>query len=486
LHLVASRVLKGSIVVTASSMITFALRFARNIILAHLLTRFDYGACVALIAVVTSAQLLTDFGFDKLLVQERSLAIETLQPVLTALSVLRAGFGGLLLLVLSKPLAVMFGAPNAIGSFALLAVGVVLQGFSHLDLVRVQRSHQFAPLAWQNLVVSVVDFVVVLTWAYLFRGFLAVPIAFVASTVAGILVSQLLAEERFCLRWDTTVVRRAWTFGSPLVLSGIVILLASQADRLLVGASLGLPVLAVYGAAMTIIATPTSFVSNIVITVLLPTLSEVISNEAAFAKRFKYVGIVITFVAGIIFMPVMFLGKPVITRVFGPAYSPEFELIWVIVLGQAAALLRVWPNIGALALGDTRNLIVSNIPRAIGVVFALAAIHLGFGLMGIAVSFAFGEVISLASALWHLRHRRPHLLLGSFLLFTILYTGILLAAETSYHIEGQVVAAVAASLAFNCLLGVVFLAVSTESRIVLKTLFRRIIGRGKQTRMPQQ
>jgi O-antigen/teichoic acid export membrane protein len=475
LSLIASRVLKGSIVVTASSLIVFALRFFRNIILAHLLTKFDYGACVALTTVVTSAQLLTDFGFDKLLVQDRSVAVGALQPVLTSLTVLRAVFGALLLLALSKPLAILFGAPNVTGAFALLAIGVVVQGFAHLDIIRVQRLHQFLPFAWQNLGIAVMDFVAVLAWAYVFRSYFAVPIAFIASTAVGLVISQLLAHSKFSLRWDKAIVKQAWRFGSPLVLSGIVILLASQADRLLVGASLGLPVLAVYGAAMTIIATPTSFVSNVAITVLLPTLSEVASDEAAFTKRFRYIGIIIMLIAGIIFMPVMFLGKPAITRAFGASYDPDLELVWIIALGQVAALLRVWPNIGALALGETKNLIVSNIPRAIGIVLALLAIHFHFGLLGIAISFAIGEVTSLVSALWHLRHRRPQLFLGSFLLFSILYTGILLAAETSYRVEGHLVAGVAASFAFNCILGLVFVIMSAESRSVMKAAMRRLI-----------
>lgn len=477
MRLTTSRVLKGSLVVTASSLVAFALRFSRNILLAHLLTKFDYGACVALTTVVTSAQLLTDFGFDKLLVQDRSTAVDALQPVLTTLTLIRASFGCLLLLALSKPLADLFGAPNATGAFGVLALAVFVQGFGHLDLVRAQRDHQFLPLAAQNLAIAVIDFATVLAWAYAFRGYFAIPVAFITSITAGVLVSQLLATSRFSLRWDKAIVKQAWRFGSPLVLSGIIILLASQADRLLVGASLGLSVLAVYGAAMTIIATPTSFVANVVITVLLPTLSEVALNEEAFTRRFRYIGILITFIAGIIFMPVMFLGKPAITRAFGHAYNPSLELIWIIGLGQAAALVRVWPNIGALALGETKNLIVSNIPRAVGVVLALIAVHLGFGLLGIAISFAIGEVASLVSALWHLRHRRPQLLLGSFLLFSILYTGILLAAETSYHVEGQLIAAVAASFAFNCLLGLVFLTVSAESRNVVKAALRRLSRR---------
>jgi O-antigen/teichoic acid export membrane protein len=477
LRLTASRILKGSVVVTASSIIIFALRFARNIILAHILIKFDYGACVALTTVVTSAQLLTDFGFDKMLIQERSAPIDRLQPVLTALNIVRATFTGLLLLALARPLSDMFGAPNAMGAFALLALGVFLQGLFHLDLIRVQRDHQFAPIAYQNLTVALVDFVVVLVWAYLFHGYFAVPVAYMASTAGGLIVSQLLAERRLSVRWNADIVKRAWQFGSPLVLSGIIILLASQADRILVGASLGLPMLAVYGAAMTIIATPTSFVSNVAITVLLPALSEAASDDVQFTQRFRYVGIIVTFIAGMIFMPVMFLGKPVIARAFGVAYSPSLELVWIIGLGQAAALVRVWPNLGALALGETKNLIVSNIPRAIGVAIALLATHLNLGLLGIAVSFAFGEVVSLVSALWHLRHRRPQLLLGSFLLFAILYTGILLAAETSYQVEGEVLVAVAASFAFNCLLGVVFLLVSADTRRVLKTAMARIARR---------
>jgi O-antigen/teichoic acid export membrane protein len=422
---------RSTLIVTGASTAGYFLRFARNIVLARLLSQADYGVCVALTAVMMSVQSLTDFGFDKLLIQDRRPDDSRLQAVLTTLAILRGVMSATLLLALAPVFANLFGVPAALGAFRLLPIAVVIAAMAHLDNARFQKEHRFSPDALSGLAINLLDFVLVLVGVYVFRSYAVLPLAFIGSMLGGALVSHAMAARPYRLAWDGALVREAFVFGGPLVWSGLILLLASQADRILVGASAGMLQLAVYGATMTIISTPAWLATRIVSVVCLPLLAEVSGTGEAFTRRFRQIAGGAMASAAALFLPLIVLGRPVILLVFGRHYDPPPDLVWVIAIGQAASFLRVVPNVAALAAGDSRNLALSNLPRTAGIALAFVAVHFHLGLVAVAACFAVGEILSLSSALWHITRSHRGILAGLAAQLFVLCTFLIGAAFAS-------------------------------------------------------
>jgi PST family polysaccharide transporter len=416
---VAQRFARNSALLSSAAVASFAFRFLRNIALAHLLSQVDYGKCVLLSAVMASVQLLSDLGFDRMLIQNRSTDNELLQATLATLSLARAILSGLLLFATAPLLSNALGMPDALPAFRYLSITSMLQGLFHLDSKRLQREHRFVP----DIIVSVggdaVEFSVAVVSAYIFRTYAVLPFVFLCGALTGVFLSHWVAERKFAFRLNKEVSLQAIRFGYPLMLSGLIVLLASQADRMVIGAAVGLPSVAIYGAAMTIISTPGILVGRVGLSISMPVLTEAAERPELFSRRFRSIGVMAAMAAVSISIPLMLTGTKIIALVFGPRYAPPTDLVWIIALGQTATLLRVWPNVAALALGDTRNLAISNIPRLIGIALAVMGTHFHAGLIEIAGCFALAEVVALASALGHLQWRRPGTLHGLAIFLTL-------------------------------------------------------------------
>jgi O-antigen/teichoic acid export membrane protein len=412
MSLLIARLRQNSLIVTVGLCCSLAFKFLRNLFLARLLTQSDYGVCVALSAVIVSATLISDMALDKMLVQERQVDEAALQRTVTSLLLIRALVTAAILLLVAQPLAAVLGVPQSANAFRLLSVSVAVLGFLHLDTKRYQRSHRFLPDSIVAVSGDALDFLFSVGGAYLYRSFYAVPLSSILSACGSVFVSRLLSERPFSLGWDPSMVRRALSYGLPLMASGLIILLSTQADRIIVGAVVGLKQLAIYGATLTIVSTPGLLAGRVALSVPLPVLADVSQDAVAFARRFRSLGVLTASAAIAIFLPLMLIGGQVIAFAFGARYRPPQDLTWIIAVGQAAALLRVWTNVGALALARTRNLLISNAPRLVGVTLALALSQYKAGLLTIAACFAFGEIAALLSSLWHFTRIKPGILSG--------------------------------------------------------------------------
>ena len=478
---VAPRFARNSMLLSLAAMASFAFRFLRNIALAHLLTQADYGTCILLSAAIMSIQLLSDLGFDRLLIQDRSVDNHVLQSTLTTLSVGRAALSALLLFGSAPLVASALGIPAAQSAFRLLSVTALLQGFFHLDSKRLQRDHRFIPDIIVTTGGDAVEFTVAVIAAYIFRSYAVLPVVFICGALTGVALSHWVAERRYALGWDRAVALRALTFGYPLVLSGLIVLLASQADRMIIGAAVGLTSVAIYGAAMTIVSTPGVLVGRVGLSVSLPTLTEVAESADMLARRFRRVGVIATAICVAIFVPLMLIGGPVIVLVFGARYAPPPNLIWIIALGQAAALLRMLPNVTALALGDTLNLVVSNVPRVLGIVLAVIVLKFKGGVIEIAACFAIGEWAALLSALVHLAFRRRYLARG--------FEALMLGTAATLAVGALVAHAAVLRLPLGILASVVIVAafaavawgLSPDARSVADLAMRQLLSRWRRT-----
>ncbi|HXC56167.1 MAG TPA: oligosaccharide flippase family protein [Rhizomicrobium sp.] len=471
---VAQRFARNSALLSSAAVASFAFRFLRNIALAHLLSQADYGKCVLLSAVMASVQLLSDLGLDRMLIQNRSTDNELLQATLTALSLARAILSGLLLFALAPLLSSALGMPDALPAFRYLSLTSMLQGLFHLDSKRLQREHRFIP----DIIVSVggdaVEFSVAIAAAYIFRTYAILPAVFLCGALTGVLLSHWVAERRFAIGLNRQVAVQALQFGYPLMLSGLIVLLASQADRMVVGAAVGLQSVAIYGAAMTIISTPGILIGRVGLSISMPFLTEAAENPELFSRRFRSIGVMAVMAAVSIFVPLMLTGTKVIALVFGARYAPPTDLVWIIAMGQTGTLLRVWPNVAALALGDTRNLAISNIPRLIGIVLAVVVTHFGADLVEIAGCFALAEVVALASALGHLHWRRPGTLRGLALFLALPCLFVALGVVAARLFAGDILKECAASFVLVTAFLGTSVSLSEDARGIAERVWRQM------------
>jgi O-antigen/teichoic acid export membrane protein len=357
----------------------------RSIVLARLLAPAEFGIAVALLLVVTLAEMVSDIGLERsILRMSPHVDVDRQRATLHSLAVTRGIILAVILFMAAPTIAWLFKVPDAAPAFAMLSMAVLLRGFTHLGIREMQRDYNFSPAGFISITVHVVSALVTIVAALILRSHVAMLFGILASQIVSIGLNHYIAPQRWRLGWHGGAAREAWAYGAPLIPSGLANAFKSVGDRFIVGVLQGSAPLAIYNVTMMVGLLPRVVIMRYMTGVFLPRFvnsgdgpqSEGIVS--AFAVLLGAIGLVMG-------VGLWALGQPVITLVFGAPYTPEQALVGTVGVLLAGRFLLAVVTAPALAFGATRLLMFSSIGSLAGL--GLAALTLlAFGNLTVFVS----------------------------------------------------------------------------------------------------
>jgi O-antigen/teichoic acid export membrane protein len=231
------------------------------------------------------------------------------------------------------------------------------------------------------------------TWLRDYRALLWLLLARWCMTV---LASHMLSERRYHWAFQRSFLGQASTFGWPLLVNGFLLFGITQGDRMVVGIGKTMSDLGTYSVAAQVTLIPGLMVASVLFSLLLPIMSRVQDNTNAFRAKYRLCAQVMAVFAAVFASFLSMAGGAIVTFAFGAKYAGCGPLITLLVAALALRLMRVAPNIAAMAKGDTQNMMFSNGARLVGVVLAAALVAAGGGLISVAVGGLCGEIVSYA------------------------------------------------------------------------------------------
>jgi PST family polysaccharide transporter len=393
------RTLRGGLAKVASQGASFVLRIGSLMVLARLLTPKDFGL-VGMVTVVTGVfALFKDLGLSTATVQKATITDEQVSTLFW----LNLLVGALLtaLCCAAAPLLVRFyHEPRLLSLTVVLSSGFLINaaGVQHSALL--QREMRFGAIAAIEIVALVASIATGIGCAWAGSGHWAL-VAMSLTTIAASTIGFWIAT-----RWVPGWPRRGagvvslMRFGSAVTLNSLVVYLAYNVDKVLLGRFWGAEALGVYGRAYQLINIPTENLNSAVGGVAVSALSRLQDEE----RRFKGY-----FLKG--YMLVLALTVPATAACALFAH----DLIFV-VLGDkwmnAVSIFRLLaPTILAFALiNPLAWLLVStgNIGRSVKMAFVIAplvivayAIGLPYGPDGVALGYsAMMMLLAIPMILW--------------------------------------------------------------------------------------
>ncbi|MEA3213064.1 MAG: hypothetical protein QOE70_6121 [Chthoniobacter sp.] len=388
------KLLRGSVVITLARVGGYGLSFARNIILARLISKSDFGLAVMFGTTVTLLEVAGRMSFGQQLVQAKDGATRAFQATAHAFQFALALIGTLLLLGASYPVAFALKVPHLAWAFAALAVIPLARGFEHLDNYRQQRELNYFPAALCEVIPHVVITVAAWPLAVWLNDFRAIVWIMISKAVAGIVVSHLVAEQPYQWAWQRDLVKRLWTFGWPLLLTNILIFTNQQADQLLVGTFISLEALAPYALAFSLVSIPWFIFAQMGSSLMLPVLARAQDDVERFRRHHRLCVQYAAVGAVVLTLPLIISGEQLVGLAYGSKYSGTGLLVAFLGAAAAVRFLRFAPAVAAMARGDTVNQLYSNLWRGVGLPLALAAALAGGGVALVATCAAVGEVVA--------------------------------------------------------------------------------------------
>ncbi|MCE9614630.1 MAG: oligosaccharide flippase family protein [Lentisphaerae bacterium] len=383
--------------------ISYGCSFARNVILARVLTKADFGLAAVFGMTVSLLEVAGRMSFGQQIIQSKDGDRPEFQATSQAFQFVLSIVGCVLIVGLSALMARAFRMPDAVYAFALLAVVPLARGFENLDYCRQQRALNYVPAVLCEVVPQAVTTLAAWPLAVWLGDYSVIVWLMIGKAGMGLLMTRGLAKRPYRWAWDTEFARKMWSFGWPLLLTGLLVFASQQADQMLVGAFLSLDELAAYALALSLVSIPWFIFAQVGSSLMLPILSRAQDEPAQFCQHYRvcveYAGVG----AVILTLPLIAAGEQLVTLFYGSKYVGAGKLMALLGAASAVRFLRFVPAVAAMARADTLNQFYSNLWRGFSLPLAAIVVISGGGVSMVAACALVAELVAGAVSVMRLR-----------------------------------------------------------------------------------
>lgn len=376
------------------------LSFLRNILIGRAVSVEDFGIVSTFSIGFAVIEMAIYSGLDRLIVQDREGGTERFQASLQGLQVVRCFFGMLLFAGFAWPYAWYLGNLEIVWAYVALAGLPFIRGFIHFDLYRRQRQMSFAATALVAVAGPAASLVATLVALLLFDNYVIMLVAMYVQQIALVAITHLIAERRYRIGWHWPTTVRALKFGIPLLLNGALVFATHNGDNLLVGGLIGMEALGWFYVATILTLTLSVNLDTSIRSAVLPGLAQAADDPARFQAisqdtlDYSVCGAIL--LVGFIYL----FGPCMVILLFGEKYSEALPYLVPLAVIYAVRLVKITPNVQAIARAETLLTVYSNLPRGIAIFVAAAWITtIGGGIETILGIALVAEIICLVLSL---------------------------------------------------------------------------------------
>lgn len=316
-----------------------------NMLLARLLSPEAFGVVASITMVVNFADLLSDSGFQKYLIQhefenEKQKKYETNVAFWTNISISLIGW--LLIVAFNEPLSELVGSPGLGNALCVAAASLPLTSFSSIQMALMRRDLEYNKLFKVRLLSVLLPFFVTIPLAFLGFGFWALIIGTLTGNLVNVIVLYILTKWRPSFQYSFNALKGMLSFSAWTIFESISIWLTNWADIFIISQFLDSYHLGIYKTAPSTVGGIISLVTSATTNILFASLSRLQNDENKFTEMFikfqRYVGIlVIPMGIGI------FVYKNLVTNILlGSNWNDAVDLIGL--WGLTSAFMVVYGN----------------------------------------------------------------------------------------------------------------------------------------------
>ncbi|MGE3875159.1 MAG: oligosaccharide flippase family protein [Parvibaculaceae bacterium] len=368
------KAVKSGSVLLLANLAEVAFPFIRNILLARLLSQENFGVAVSLAMIVALVEIGFDFGIPVSAV--RYTATDNPKKALATLHTLqltRAVMVGALIMAMSPLLAIIFKSPHATSAYVVVGACAMLRGFGNLGVKQAMRDYVYWPNAITLIMIQLAWTLTVIVAAWISPDYWAMVWGLVASIIASVTTSNMLSRFPWRLSWDKAIADEATAFGKPLVPNGFVSGALSLGDRVFIGWALGVHALAFYSVIFGTATLPRGAIVRFLTNVFVPAFVNRPPDHPSVKKNCARWTLVLSLIAFLYAMGFIFVGRPLLPLLFGPAYAATPYLMSLVGLNLFVKFLYQLPSPVAMAQGNSKLMLTCTVYSIIALGVGAAA-----------------------------------------------------------------------------------------------------------------
>jgi len=384
------------------------LRFANNLILTRLLVPEFFGLMALANTLRIGLELFTDIGIGQSIVQNKQGDNPVFYNTAWTIQVIR-GFGiWLVCLLLTWPAAKFYGDDRLLLLLPIVGLTCVFDGFNSTAHFTLQRRMMLGRLTIFEITAQILGLTGMIIWAYYSPDIWALSLGGYAAIIFKMVGSYWLVPGlRHKFTWNKEAIDEIRSFGRWIFIATMLMFLAEQSDRLILGKLLTFQSLGVYTIAYTLANIPREIIKQVSHRVIFPAISQQAElprtdlRSKILRQRWR---LLIASAVGVSLL--IASGDMIIHKLYDQRYQEATWMMPILCLGIWFSVLFYTMSPALLAIGKPLYAAQSNLARLLVIGFGLPLAYSLKGILGAVILIAFSDFFPYLVLLYGLSQER--------------------------------------------------------------------------------
>lgn len=390
---------------------------ATTAVLARLLAPATWGLVSMALVILRFGQYFARMGVGAALIQKPELTDDDVRAGFTSSVLLGAAV--CVVVVLAAPFThLIFADPQVVPVARVMSFAFILDGAAVTSGALLQRQLKFKVFAWLDTVSYVVGYgAVAIVLAVLGHGVWSLVVAGLAQSAMSAVLYYAATRHRLKPLFRWSVYERLYSFGARISVTQFLEFITYNMDTMWAGHFFNAGDVGTYTRSFTLVSMPNQYLVTTFTRVLFPSFSRV-QKETERLRNAFLPSIMVVFITGVPMMwGIAAASSQVVSTVLGNRWDAAVPVVRVLALAMPFTLVANFAGILCDATGRLNVKIVIRSSQIV-LVLALFAALTHFGIVGVAVAYALGQV-AVAVALFFVSSQvlqtTPRLLLRAYL-----------------------------------------------------------------------
>ena len=260
-----------------------------NMLLARLLNPEAFGIVATITLIITFAEIFTDAGFQKYIVQydfKNEKELNQCTNLAFWINLTLSIFIWLLIALFASPIANLVGASGHEMAIIVISAEIPLLAFSSIQMARFRRNFDFKSLFYIRTIIAFIPLVITIPLAFIFKNYWSLIFGTLAKDVINAVALTVRSTWKPSLSVKISQIKKLLSFSIWTTTENITIWLSRNIGTFIIGGILGTYYLGLYKTATTTINSYFGVIQSAVMPVLFSALSRYQNDEVEFRNTF--------------------------------------------------------------------------------------------------------------------------------------------------------------------------------------------------------
>lgn len=363
---------------------TMIIQFISGIVLARLLTPYDYGCIGMLMIFVVLAESFIDGGFGSALIQKKRPTQEDYSTVFFW-NLGMAVFLYVILYFSAPVIARFYKIPLLCEVLRVQGIILFIYAFNIVQRNQLQKKLNFKVLSIVTISTSITSLVVTIMMAY--HGFgvwsLVTQQILTAAIPALVLWYYIKWRPKWSFSWQS--FRELFSFGFYMFLTHILNQFGQQIQGLLIGRFYNASTMGLYSKAYATEKLASQSISQVMTQVTYPLYAEVQDDRERLSNMIRRITMTLSYITFPLLFILLLCAKPIYVILYSSRWIDSVPYFQVLCIAGLALSLQAVNFLSISAIGKSKVMFVwTFIKRTIGILFVVSGLLL-FGIKGLLV-----------------------------------------------------------------------------------------------------